>query len=243
MKRFQGFGEDGLAFLRELTAHNEKAFYDANKKRYEACLLEPARAFVGELQEELRRRVSPHVQADPRVGSSIFRIRRDTRFSRNKLPYKTYFDLWLWEGASDKGRDDPGLFLRIEHDKLTIGVGMHHIEREQLQRYREAVADDERGAALAEIVRAIEEQPGFYLGGEGYKRVPRGFDKDHPRARLLKHAGLFAHHEDRPPPAVMFTPDFVDYVASWHEKAAPLHQWLVRQSLSETHERRPRPRG
>jgi uncharacterized protein (TIGR02453 family) len=92
---FAGFPPEGLAFLEGLGRDNTKAYFDAHRATYESALLEPAKAFVVALGEELRARVSPGIRAEPRVNGSILRINRDTRFSADKTPYKDHLDLWL----------------------------------------------------------------------------------------------------------------------------------------------------
>jgi uncharacterized protein (TIGR02453 family) len=94
---FEGFPPEGLAFLAGLAEHNEKAWFDAHRAEYERGLLEPARDFVDAIGPELEA-VHPGIHADPRVNGSIMRINRDTRFSKDKRPYKTHLDLWFWEG-------------------------------------------------------------------------------------------------------------------------------------------------
>jgi len=87
---FAGFPPEGLAFLDGLARDNTKAYFDAHRATYESALLEPAKAFVVALGEELHTRVSPAIRAEPRVNGSILRINRDTRFSADKTPYKDH---------------------------------------------------------------------------------------------------------------------------------------------------------
>src|SRR5262249_21978378 len=95
---FAGFQYELLEFLAGLRAHNDRTWFQAHREEYESLLLEPARDFVEAMGEELAR-FAPDVNADPRVGGSIFRIARDTRFSKDKRPYKDHLDLWFWQGA------------------------------------------------------------------------------------------------------------------------------------------------
>src|SRR5213083_2262987 len=140
---FEGFPPEGLHFLAGLAEHNEKAWFDEHRGEYERGLLEPARDFVEAMGVELEA-VHPGVNADPRVNGSIMRINRDTRFSKDKRPYKTHLDLWFWEGEGPS-RGCSGFFLRLEADRLGLGAGMHRFEQEALAGYRRAVDDAGRG--------------------------------------------------------------------------------------------------
>ncbi|MEW6514797.1 MAG: TIGR02453 family protein [Pseudomonadota bacterium] len=83
------FTKPTFAFLDELAAHNRRDWFEANKARYEALVREPALKFIAAMAPELAR-FAPHFRADPRkLGGSLMRVYRDTRFARDKTPYKT----------------------------------------------------------------------------------------------------------------------------------------------------------
>jgi uncharacterized protein (TIGR02453 family) len=220
---FSGFPPEGLAVLAALEAENTRAAFEANRRSYEEGLLEPAKAFVVALGEELRR-FAPHVHADPRVNGSIFRVNRDTRFSRDKRPYKPHLDLFFWEGEG-RSRECPGYFFRLRPRTLTLGAGMHHFEGVVLDRYRAAVADGRKGAALEQALAVARTVRGTQLGGAAYKRVPAGFDAAHERAGLLKHDGLFVFIE-QPLPKAVASVRLVTFCARRYERTAPLVRWL-----------------
>jgi uncharacterized protein (TIGR02453 family) len=224
MSAFNGFSEDTLQFVAELRLNNEKAWFDQNRERYEAAWLEPAKLFVVALGEKLKK-LSKGVQYAPKVNGSIMRINRDTRFSKDKQPYKTHLDLWFWEGA-DKGWQSSGFWFRLTPLGLILGAGIHDFEPPLLANYRKAVADPKSGASLEKAITAVEKK-GFKAGGEHYKRVPKGFESDHPRAELLKHAGLYAGRETKPPRELK-SARFVDYCAELYRGTLPVHEWLVK---------------
>jgi uncharacterized protein (TIGR02453 family) len=209
---FEGFPREGLRFLRELREHNEKRWFDANRATYEQALLEPARDFVEAMGAELGLRV----HADPRVNGSIFRINRDTRFSRDKRPYKDHLDLWFWQGEGPS-RACPGYWFRLTPERLVLGAGMHHFEPELRARYRAAV-----GPELRRLVDALPTDA--VLGGQTYKRIPPGYAGDDP---LLLHSGLFAGMESKVPKET-HTAAFSAYCAAWYRPLAPLVDWLER---------------
>ncbi|HEX2105124.1 MAG TPA: DUF2461 domain-containing protein [Solirubrobacteraceae bacterium] len=224
---FTGFPPDGLAFLEGLARDNTKAYFDAHRATYETALLEPAKAFVAALGEELHARVSPAIRAEPRVNGSILRINRDTRFSADKTPYKDHLDIWLWEGEGPS-RERPGYFVRLRPATVTVGVGMHRFERPLLDAFREAVGAERTGRELEDALARATALPGVAVGGgEAYKRVPRGFDADHPRADLLRHNALYVSGEwDLP--AEASDASFAPWVAERLERMAPVARWLTK---------------
>jgi uncharacterized protein (TIGR02453 family) len=220
---FAGFPRQGLRFLEDLLHNNERTWFQANRDTYEQKLLEPARDFVEALGAELAG-AGVDAHADPRVGGSIMRINRDTRFSRDKRPYKTHLDLWFWQG-SRPSRESPGFWFRLTPKQLILGAGMHRFERPLLERYRQAVVDKEHGRALTKAVRAVE-RAGYEVGGRNYKRVPAGFDAQHERAELLLHNGLYAGREFELPQEV-HSAAFPRFCAKHYRKLAPLNAWLL----------------
>jgi uncharacterized protein (TIGR02453 family) len=218
---FDGFDRGLVQYLTELRANNERGWFNAHRDEYETLLLEPARDFVEAAGEELRAFV-PDVGADPRVNGSIFRIARDARFSKDKRPYKDHLDLWFWVGDRKRG---PGFWFRLTPEELLLGGGMHRFEPAQLERYRTSVVDDDRGGALRDEVERLQGE-GYEIGGQRYKRTPRGFEAPDDRASLLLHEGIFSWVEFSPLPAAVFTEDFPRFVAERYRPLAPLVDWL-----------------
>jgi uncharacterized protein (TIGR02453 family) len=220
---FAGFPPAAFAFLRALEEDNSKRTFDAQRAAYDDALMAPARELVADLGEALQARVSPGIHADPRVNGSIFRINRDTRFSKDKTPYKTHLDLYFWEGQG-RSRDCPGLFFRMTPRAVVLGAGFHHFDPPRLARFRAAVVDEKAGGALDTALAGVR-RAGAEIGGETYKRVPAGVDAAHPRAALLRHGGLFAYSES-PLPREASSPAFVGWCAGRLERLAPVHCWL-----------------
>ncbi len=219
---FEGFPVDALLFLDDLATHNTTAYFEEHRGRYDAYVLEPARAFVDELGAVLRADL-PDISADPRVDRSIFRIRRDTRFSKDKSPYKTNLAMILWEG--NNRTTSPGIYVGIESARVFVGGGAYQLDRDGLARYRTAAAG-EPGAELAEIEAELAAH-GIELRGRSYKRVPRGVAPDHPRAELLKHSGVWTAVYEGDPPEQLHSAEFVEFVAEAVRPILPLHRWLV----------------
>jgi uncharacterized protein (TIGR02453 family) len=137
--------------------------------------------------------IAPRFTAVPtRVGGSLMRVYRDTRFSKNKLPYKTNIGIqFRHEQAKDV--HSPGYYVHIEPGNVFIGVGMWRPDPDSLRRIRERIA-----AQPAEWRRAIGASPfkrNFSLGGESLSRPPRGFDKDHECIEDIKRKSFIAARE------------------------------------------------
>ena len=214
--------KDTIAFLRVLAAHKDRTWFEANRDRYKEAWLEPA-VELAEVLGDLLQTLSPDVAVEPRVNGSIGRINRDVRFSKDKRPYKDHLDLWFWVGDRKRG---PGFWFRLTPDELLLGGGMHHFEPPQLERYRTAVADDDRGGALLGEVERLR-AAGYAIGGERYKRRPRGFDAPEERAPLLLHEGVFGWVQFSPPTDEVFSAAFPRFCAERFRPLTGLVEWLA----------------
>lgn len=216
------FPKETVRFLAGLRRNNKKEWFNAHRADYEEHFVTPAKSFVAALAPKLAK-IDRAVQAEPRVNGSILRINRDIRFSKDKSPYKDHLDLWFWSGE-EKGWGSSGFFFRLNPEDLILGAGQHTFMPEALERYREAVLDDERGAALERAVAKVR-KAGYQIGGQTYKKPPRGVAADHPRADLLKHSGLYATWTGKHP-RELGGPALVPFVARHYAALAPVHNWL-----------------
>jgi uncharacterized protein (TIGR02453 family) len=185
-----------LKFLRELAAHNERDWFRANKDRYVADVQEPALQFVADFAPKLAR-ISEHLVADPRPsGGSLFRIYRDTRFSKDKTPYKTHLAMRFGHEAG-LGVHAPGLYLHVEPGASYAGVGLWRPETALARRIREAIVDDP--AAWKKAAYGAAFQSKWSPDGESLARPPQGFAADHPYIDDLKRKDFIAgtHLEDK----------------------------------------------
>ena len=221
---FDGFPKTATTFLKGLAKNNSKAWFDANRADYESGLLEPCKDFVVAIGPKLAK-IAPDIHAEPKVSGSIMRINRDTRFSNDKTPYKTYMGLWFWQGAG-RSRECPGLYFGLSGDELTLGAGMHLFGPKQLDAYRTALVDPKHGPAGRKAYDKIAKLKGIEIGGAHYKKVPRGFDPAHPNADLLLHNALYFGFTTKVP-ADIYTPKAMDYCVKAYKQVWPLQQWLV----------------
>jgi uncharacterized protein (TIGR02453 family) len=225
---FSGFPQQGLRFLCELEANNNREWFQAHKDEYRHYVLAPAQDLVFALGERLKG-ISPGIVYDTAANGSgsILRIYRDLRFSADKRPYNTYVRLVFWEGKRKK-MENPSFFVRIGPDGVGVYAGIHVFQKPVLAGYRDAVVDDQLGGDLEAAIAAVRGAGDYTVGGEHYKRVPRGYEADHPRADLLRYNGLWAHTAASIDPATITTPDLVEISLEHCRNMAPLHHWLVK---------------
>jgi uncharacterized protein (TIGR02453 family) len=158
---FTGFRPEAIQFLADLADNNDRAWFQPRKAEYERLLREPMEALVAALADRFATRGIP-LQADPK--RSIFRIYRDTRFARDKSPYKTNLAAsFPWTRASGStGRHDPddgahgnGGYFNFRPGNMYVGGGMWMPEKARLEAFCQAILRDERR------VREALEEPGF----------------------------------------------------------------------------------
>ena len=221
---FEGFPVETFRFLTDLTLHNDKAWFDANRKRYESLYLAPAIAFIEALGPRLQSELPGNVQYESRVNGSLFRINRDVRFSKDKTPYKNHIDMWFWQGER-KGWESPGYYMRLLPDLMILGAGMHQFGKPGLDVFRQSVVDQDLGSRLVDTVTKVVQAGPYAISGKSRKTVPRGFDAAHPRARYLLHEGLHATLEQPVPPEA-HSAGFVDYCLAHYKAMSPINTWL-----------------
>ena len=221
MSEFQGFGAGLTAFLQDLRGNNERDWFHANRQRYEEAVREPARAFIRAMAPALAA-ISPHFRADDRkTGGSLMRVHRDTRFSRDKTPYKTNVGIQFRHAL---GRDvhAPGFYVHLEPENAFLAAGVWHPDAGALSMIRARIHEEPeawRGVRDAGPFRAS-----FRLGGDRLKTMPRGFAKDHPLAEDLRRKDFIAVHEVPLPDAL--GPDFPDVAAARMRDARGLVRFL-----------------
>jgi uncharacterized protein (TIGR02453 family) len=176
-------------FLRELAVDNDRNWFNANKERYERDVRDPCLRFIADFAPRLAK-VTKHAVADPRpVGGSFFRIYRDTRFSKNKTPYKTHAGI-QFRHAAGKDVHAPGYYLHLEPGGCFVGAGIWHPEPVALHAIRTAIAADPKRWRSVMTQRKLTKD--FTLEGESLARAPKGFDPEHPLIEDLKRKDFIA---------------------------------------------------
>lgn len=183
------FSKATLDFLDELAANNDRAWFAANKPRYEALVREPALEFIAAMAPALEK-FAPNFRAEPRkAGGSLMRVFRDTRFSRNKAPYKTNVGI-QFRHALGKDVHAPGFYVHVAADGCFLGAGCWHPEADALGRIRDLVAARPERWFAARDDRKFAAQ--WELAGDSLTRPPRGYAADHPAVEDLKRKDFIA---------------------------------------------------
>ena len=208
---FRGFPLEAVAFYEGLAADNSKAYFDAHRETYETCVREPLEELVHEL-------------APTYGGAKVFRPHRDTRFSKDKSPYK------LAAAAIARPSDASigGTYVELSAAGLRVGGGAVHLERDQLANVRRAIDEDLHGRAL-EAAFAHARAAGLSLFDPELTTAPRGWPKDHPRIDLLRRKAFVAVAVHAPA-KWLATPKAKDRVVEAWEAVRPLNAWLDRHA-------------
>jgi uncharacterized protein (TIGR02453 family) len=210
-------------FLRELKQDNTREWFQANRERYERDVRGPLLQFIADFGPRLEQ-ISRHMLADPRpVGGSLFRIHRDTRFAKDKSPYKTWA---ACQFRHERGKDvhAPGFYLHVEPGTSYAGCGLWHPEPETLRKIRDAIVDDP--VEWEETISGPSFQAAWERGGDVLKRTPTGYDPNHPFAADLKRKDHIA--SVRFTEADVCAPDFIDRYAAACRAATPYMTFLTR---------------
>jgi uncharacterized protein (TIGR02453 family) len=216
------FTSDSLQFLKDLRNHNERAWFERNRGRYESQVRDPFLHLIADLQAPLKK-ISPGCIADPRpTGGSMMRIHRDIRFSTDKSPYKTAVAAHF----SSSNRMDgcaPAYYLHIEPERSMIGAGLWHPDNDTLSKIREAIVA--KADRWQQITSGAVFGSSCGMTGESLKRPPRGFDPNHPLIEDLKRKDFVissALTDEQ-----VCAPGLLDSVADAFRAAAPFVQFLA----------------
>ncbi|MFI5270164.1 MAG: DUF2461 domain-containing protein [Chloroflexota bacterium] len=219
---FSGFPAGGFNFLLELQAKQSREWFKDNKQRYEELWVRPMEALLADLPDRLS-------DVFPDMGKAhrhLFRIYRDTRFSADKSPFKTHVAGHVAIRPHEEGNwSVPSLYIHFGLDESVVALGRWELDKEGLQVFRRAVADDRKGGELKKLLDRAKAGGFGRASHEAIKRVPAPYAQDHPRAELLKLKGLAVSLEDLPEDQ-MSSPKLLDWLSDRLHQAAPVALWM-----------------
>jgi uncharacterized protein (TIGR02453 family) len=206
-------------FLRDLQRHNDREWFAANRERYAADVEGPMLQFIGDFAPRLRT-ISPAYVADRRrMGGSMFRIYRDTRFAADKSPFKTNVAARFQHEMRKKVDGVPAFYLSLAPDGCEGGGGVYHTAMPVLTTLRRHMVDQpQRWQAVLDSGIAIE--------GEQLKRAPAGFDAAPRFVEDLKRKDLYSLVEFSERDVV--APGFLDRYVECCERVAPLIEFQTK---------------
>ena len=217
---FEGFPKESIAFLKRLKKNNNRDWFTAHKDEYEEFIKFPMQCFIAALQPHFAD-FAPGIDVHPK--RSMFRIYRDTRFSKDKTPYKTHMAAHFVLKGQNKGLVGSGYYLHIAPGEVFIGGGIYMPDGDQLKKIRAALLS--RSKEFLSIINA----PAFKklyptVNGDKLTRPPQGFPADHPMVEWLKMKQFFTGLDLKE--EVCYKKDFAKSVAGYCKTTAPFVDFL-----------------
>jgi len=176
------FRPEALTFLRNLTKHNDRDWFNPRKAIYEAELKEPMLAIVRKITDAMMDFAPNHVRP---AEKSLFRIYRDTRFSNDKRPYKTHIAAWWTHMGFDK-TSGAGYYFHVGPKDVIIAAGAYMPEKEQLSAIRHWLLDNHEEFRKT-LKRPAVRRTFTEFEGDSLTRPPKGFPPDHPAIDLIRY--------------------------------------------------------
>jgi len=216
---FQGFPEAGMQFFRSLARHNRREWFQPRKHIYEEQVKAPMAELVTALNAEMMRFAPDHV-VEP--AKAIYRIYRDTRFSKDKTPYKTHIAAIFPRRGTEK-HGGAGLYFSVAPHEIEVAGGVYMPGPDALRCIRWHVAEHHEDFDRIVKSRKLRALMGD-MHGDQLSRVPKGFPCDHPAADLLRYKQwLFYVMLD---PAIATTPKLLPEVRNRFEAMMPFLEFL-----------------
>lgn len=225
LENYSVFTPASIDFLSQLRENNTKEWFAERKSDYEQLVKQPSLSLISVMNERFEDLGVPYISSPK---ASMFRIHRDTRFSKNKAPYKTNIGLffpYIRQKTEKKPIEAPGLYVHIEPNEMFIGGGLYMPTPEQLRAIRERIADEWKD------LEAIIKHPLFLnefpdgLRGEQLQRIPRGFPADHAAGDLLRlkqYLVMCTLNQGQ-----IFTEQIIDVIEAKSLALAPLLEYFV----------------
>lgn len=217
---FEGFSKDSFEFFAELEVNNNKAWWEANKARYETSVRAPLLSLLEDIAAEFG-------------VAKVYRPYRDTRFSLDKTPYKDR------AAAAVFGKSATGFYVEVSARGLDLGGGYWHPGKDQIDRFRTLVDDVRYFGDLEATVEEMEEAGFGIYQADALKTAPRGFSADHPRINLLRLKHMVIERMEAPA-EWMYQPSAASVIAERWRTVGIWNDWLVENLGPSTEPPKPR---
>lgn len=215
------FSSKTLKFLKELEKNNNREWFHTNKQRYEDEVRTPALTFIESMAPAVQK-ISPYFDASAKkTGGSLMRVHRDTRFGKDKTPYKTNIGIHF---RHVRGKDvhAPGYYVHIEPGEVFFGAGMWHPDSNALRAIRTLI--DEHPKEWQGVKRKILGKNEFELAGDSLQRAPKGYSPEHPQIEDLRRKDFIV--TCKLPVSAIKDKDFHKTIARHLKTTAPLMSFL-----------------
>lgn len=214
------FSSQSIAFLTEVKSQNNKEWYENNKAAYEKYLLEPFQHLVKSLTPIVQE-IDKNIEVSPKIGKTISRIYRDTRFSKDKSRFRD--KMWLTFKRDKKNWiDSPVFFFEIRPHAFYYGLGYYAATRETMDRVRESISSREKDFlnATSHLLQ------NFTLTGDSYKRPLKPNQPE--RIAIWYNKKSFSVMKENNDIAEIFDHTLVNTLAEAFTQLAPLYNFLIR---------------
>ncbi|HEX4136538.1 MAG TPA: DUF2461 domain-containing protein [Bryobacteraceae bacterium] len=223
---FPGFPKEGMAFLRALKKNNDREWFTPRKPVFEASVKAPMIELVSAIHREMLR-FAPHYVGEP--AKCVYRIYRDTRFSKDKTPYKTFASALLLRNGFDKYTGGAAYYFAVAPDNIEVAGGIYMPDRDVLLAVRRHIADNHKQFRATYSSPKVKKLLGD-LQGESVSRAPKGFDPEHPAADLVRRKHYLL--DTQLDPKLATTPKLLGEIVARIEAMTPFIEFLNRPLLA-----------
>ncbi|MDR0454504.1 MAG: DUF2461 domain-containing protein [Deferribacteraceae bacterium] len=224
---FKGFSRELTSFLEGLAQNNTREWFQEHRPEYEKHFLPGAFSLTNTMGKELAKLV-PDLQYDPKIDRSVFRLNRDVRFSKVKVPYKTHLGIVFWKGPYDARQMNPGFYFQLEPYQLYLAAGAWIFTPEMLAEYRRSLLDNKYGSEFAKIAAALKKANITATSEFMLKKYPKGFKQEHPLAEWSKYKSLYVYQSDEGGlPDIVFKQELIDYCLAFYKQTVSLLNWEI----------------
>jgi uncharacterized protein (TIGR02453 family) len=224
--RFPGFPPEALQFFRSLKRNNNRDWFQPRKDTFEEKVKQPMRDLVEALNSAMKS-FAPEYATDP--AKAIYRIYRDTRFSKDKTPYKDHIAASFFRSGTGPHKYG-GYYVHVSHKEVAVGGGVYMPEPEVLLEIRGHIAENHQKLRKILAAPAVRRWLGE-LQGDQLSRVPKGFPATHPAADLLRFKSLFLYVTLEPELAT--TPQFFNELLTRFRAMKPFIDFLTAPSATK----------
>jgi uncharacterized protein (TIGR02453 family) len=227
------FNPEAMKFLRGLIKNNDREWFNARKPVYERELKAPMLALIDEINHAMAEFAPDHIRDPKKI---MMRIYRDTRFAKDKRPYKRQVSAW-WAKRGMEKTSGGGFYFHVSPKEVLVSIGVYMPEREQLRAIRDWMAENhEEYRAMVKKIFKTRGAGMTDIDGYALTRMPKGFASDHPADELLR-ARNWGMHAYLPADTALKA-NFANEIVKRFRLAAPLIA-----SLNEAILAAERPRG
>jgi len=224
--RFPGFPPEALQFFRALARHNNRDWFQPRKSLFEEQVKQPMRELVEALNIAMKS-FAPEYATDP--DKAIYRIYRDTRFSKDKTPYKDHIAASFYRSGTGPHKYG-GYYVHVSHKEVAVGGGVYMPEPDVLLAIRQHIAANHQKLRKILAAPAVRRSLGE-LQGDQLARVPKGFLATHPAADLLRFKSFILYVNLEPELAT--TPQFFGEVLTRFRAMKPFLDFLTAPSAGK----------